>query len=48
MFRPPVGMMPAYRPPKITNNLCETHFPEPIMYHFERPLCRKCIPEYIK
>jgi hypothetical protein len=33
---------------KITNNLCETHFPEPILFHFDKPVCRKCIPEYLK
>lgn len=30
------------------NNLCETHFPELILYHFDRPICKKCIPEVLK
>ena len=33
---------------KIANNLCETHFPEPIIFYMDKPLCRKCVPEYIK
>lgn len=26
-------------------SLCEKHFPEPIIYMGEEPLCKKCIPE---
>lgn len=33
---------------KISNNLCETHFPEVILYHFDKPVCRKCLPELLQ
>jgi len=26
-------------------NLCQEHFPEPIMMFKEKPLCKKCIQE---
>lgn len=30
-------------------NLCEKHFPEPILYMTDnQPLCRKCVPEYME
>lgn len=29
-------------------NLCQEHFPEPIMMFKEKPLCKKCIQEQIK
>lgn len=33
----------------MTQNICEKHFPEPIIYMSEgKPLCRKCIPEYLE
>ena len=28
-------------------NLCLEHFPEPIIMTYDKPLCKKCIPEYI-
>lgn len=32
----------------MNSNICETHFPEPIIYMMsERPLCKKCIPDYL-
>lgn len=30
-----------------TRNLCLEHFPEPIILTCDKPLCKKCIPEYI-
>jgi len=33
----------------MTQNICEKHFPEPIIYMSDnKPLCRKCIPEYLE
>jgi hypothetical protein len=32
---------------QVARNLCEEHFPEPIIMFLEKPLCKKCIPEYI-
>ena len=33
----------------MTQNICEKHFPEPIIYMSEgKPLCRKCIPEHLE
>jgi len=32
----------------MTNNLCIKHFPEPIIYISENPMCKKCIPEYLE
>ena len=29
-------------------SLCEKHFPEPIIYMGEEPLCKKCIPEQME
>jgi len=29
------------------STLCEEHFPEPIILFLEKPLCKRCIPEYI-
>lgn len=29
-------------------SLCEKHFPEPIIYMSDEPLCRKCIPEQME
>ena len=34
--------------PNYPRNLCEKHFPEPILFFLERPLCKKCVPEYMK
>lgn len=31
----------------MNSNICEKHFPEPIIYMSEKPLCKKCIPEYL-
>ena len=31
----------------MNQNVCEKHFPEPIIYMSEQPLCKKCIPEYM-
>lgn len=39
---------PSLNSSKIKGNLCETHFPEPILYHLDRPVCKKCLPEYLK
>jgi hypothetical protein len=30
----------------MNQNVCEKHFPEPIIYMGEQPLCKKCILEY--
>jgi len=27
------------------NNLCQKHFPEPLILFLEGPKCKKCIPE---
>jgi len=32
----------------MNTNICEKHFPEPIIYMSEKPLCKKCIPEYLQ
>lgn len=32
----------------MTTNLCIKHFPEPIIYISEEPMCKKCIPEYLE
>ena len=33
----------------MNSNICETHFPEPIIYMSEgKPLCKKCIPTYLE
>lgn len=32
---------------QLHRNLCLEHFPEPIIMTSEKPLCKKCIPEYI-
>jgi hypothetical protein len=32
---------------QLSRNLCLEHFPEPIIMTMDRPLCKKCIPEYI-
>lgn len=32
----------------ITNNLCIKHFPEPIIYLSDSPLCKKCVIEYLE
>lgn len=32
----------------MNNNLCEKHFPEPIIYVSDEPMCRKCVPEYME
>ena len=32
----------------MNSNICEKHFPEPIIYMSDRPLCKKCIPEYLE
>lgn len=32
----------------LNSNICETHFPEPIIYMSEKPLCKKCIPEHME
>ena len=35
-------------PQSISQNLCEKHFPEPIIYFLEREsLCKKCLPVYM-
>ena len=31
----------------MNSNLCEKHFPEPIIYMTDQPLCKKCIPEFM-
>ena len=32
----------------MNSNICEIHFPEPIIYMMsDRPLCKKCIPIYL-
>jgi len=30
------------------SNLCVKHFPEPIIYISEEPMCKKCVPEYLE
>ena len=30
----------------MNQNVCEKHFPEPIIYMGEQPLCKKCILSY--
>jgi hypothetical protein len=32
---------------QITRNLCEKHFPEPIIIFLEGPKCKKCISEQV-
>lgn len=33
----------------MTANLCLIHFPEPIIYvSQDKPMCKKCIPEYLE
>jgi hypothetical protein len=32
----------------MNSNLCEKHFPEPIIYMSDQPLCKKCIPQYLE
>jgi hypothetical protein len=33
---------------KITKDLCEEHFPEPILFSLvDKSLCKKCIPDFI-
>ena len=32
----------------MNTNLCEKHFPEPVLYMSDQPLCRKCVPEYME
>ena len=32
----------------MTANLCIKHFPEPVIYISEEPMCKKCIPEYLE
>lgn len=32
----------------MNQNVCEKHFPEPIIYMSEQALCKKCIPEYME
>jgi tRNA nucleotidyltransferase/poly(A) polymerase len=32
----------------MTGNLCIKHFPEPVIYISEEPMCKKCIPEYLE
>ena len=31
----------------MNSNLCEKHFPEPIIYMTDQALCKKCIPEFM-
>ena len=31
----------------MNSNLCEKHFPEPIIYMSDKPMCKKCVPEYL-
>mmetsp|Transcript_16974 Transcript_16974/g.26142 ORF Transcript_16974/g.26142 Transcript_16974/m.26142 type:complete len:90 (-) Transcript_16974:1540-1809(-) len=33
---------------QMRSNVCEKHFPEPIIYVSEKPLCKKCLPEYLE
>lgn len=43
------GGQPQQQMPFFTNavqmNLCQEHFPEPIMMFKEKPLCKKCIQQ---
>ena len=32
----------------MNTNICEKHFPEPIIYMGEKPMCKKCILEYLQ
>ena len=33
----------------MNSNICEIHFPEPIIYMIgNQPLCKKCIPTYLE
>lgn len=32
----------------LNSNICESHFPEPIIYMSDKPLCKKCVPEYLE
>jgi hypothetical protein len=32
----------------LNSNICETHFPEPIIYMSDKTLCKKCVPEYLE
>jgi uncharacterized protein YpuA (DUF1002 family) len=32
----------------MNSNICEKHFPEPIIYMSDKALCKKCIPIYLE
>ena len=32
----------------MTSNICIKHFPEPIIYISDEPMCKTCIPEYLE
>ena len=32
----------------MNSNLCIKHFPEPVIYFTDEPMCKKCIPEYLE
>lgn len=32
----------------MTSNICIKHFPEPIIYISDEPMCKKCVPEYLE
>ena len=42
--------LPQYNNNPMGRNLCEKHFPEPIIMFLdkEKSLCKKCVPEYIE
>lgn len=33
---------------QINSNICIKHFPEPIIYISDEPMCKKCVPEYLE
>ena len=35
------------QPNQMTKNLCQKHFPEPIILFLDGPKCKKCIPEQV-
>ena len=32
----------------MNSNICIKHFPEPVIYFTDKPMCKKCIPEYME
>lgn len=39
---------PASMQNQMMSNLCVKHFPEPIIYISDEPMCKDCIPEFLE